>query len=61
MSRTGRPPKVKGGLNNVLYVRIDDILLKKIEIYVKCEMDKNPGRVISKADVVRELLTKILS
>ena len=44
------------GLDKVLFVRADQELLDKLEELRKRRNDKNPGMVISRADVARSIL-----
>lgn len=54
--KRGAPPKVAGGLSKVLYVRANDDLLDALDALVEKERESRPGRVISRADVARDLL-----
>lgn len=58
MSR-GRPPqKAPGGLTHVLFVRVDQTMLDALDKVRDVESQEHPGRVVSRADVVRELLSR---
>jgi len=52
----GAPPKVPGGLHQVLFVRVDEPLMVALDAYVKSEEGKVTGRRLTRADAVRELL-----
>lgn len=54
--RRGAPRKVESGLNRVLYVRADEGLLEALDQVARTEQAAHPGRVVSRADVARELL-----
>ena len=55
-TRGGAPRKAPGGLQKVLYVRVAPELLEALDGLVAKEAKRHPGRVVSRADVARELL-----
>ena len=54
--RKGAPPKVAGGLSKVLYIRASKDLLDALDGLVEKERETRPGRVISRADIARDIL-----
>lgn len=56
----GRPPKTKGGMTAVLFVRTDRWLLDELDAVAADRMAEHPGSLVSRSDVARELLTKAL-
>jgi hypothetical protein len=52
----GTPRKSPTGLDKVLFVRADKRLLDKLEKEWERRCERNPGMVISKADVARSLI-----
>lgn len=49
----GRPSR---GLTEVLYIRVSKELIDRLDARVREERKLRPGQVISRADIVRELL-----
>lgn len=49
----GRPSR---GLTEVLYTRVSKDLIERLDARVREERKLRPGQVISRADIVRELL-----
>ena len=56
--RKGAPPKVPGGFSKVLYIRANEDLLSALDAIAARERQEHPGRVISRADIAREMLYK---
>ena len=54
--RRGAPPKVGGGVNRGVFVRVDDALVKLLDERVQSYRSSQRGRATSRADVIRELL-----
>lgn len=54
--RRGAPPKVGGGVNRGIYVRLDEALVKLLDERVRLNQSSQRGYAISRADVIRELL-----
>ena len=54
------PQKAPGGLDRVIYVRAGDDLVQALDAAVKRERARHPGRTISRADVAREALYRVL-
>ena len=57
MRRRGRPTL---GLTKVLFIRCNRALIEALDRLLAKTRTANPGRVISRADLVRELLYKYL-
>lgn len=49
----GRPSE---GLSSVLFLRCSSDLIERLDSAVERARKKNPGRVVSRADIVREVL-----
>ena len=60
-AKAGRPPTVEGGLSQVLYVRVAPELLEQIDERAAKERAARKGRVVSRADMIRELLNLALT
>lgn len=54
--KLGAPQKVPGGLREVLFVRTNRELLSGLDKLVECERQAHPGRTITRADIVRDIL-----
>ena len=52
----GAPAKSPGGLKKVLFVRTNQGLIDKLDAQLERQQEKNPGMVLSRADVARTLL-----
>lgn len=48
--------KAPEGLTKVLFVRISDDLLAKLDAFIAKQRKKNPGRSITRSDAVREMI-----
>jgi predicted ATP-dependent serine protease len=57
----GRPPKSEGGLNEVLFVRTSRTLLDELDALVREEKQERPYRVVTRADIARELLHEAIA
>jgi len=49
------------GLDHVLFVRADSDLIARIDAYATEQKKAHPGRTVSRADAVRELLHAALA
>lgn len=57
-NRGGARTKAPGGLTKVLYVRVDQSLLDKLE-HLRSERSAKTGTLLSTADIVRWLLVRV--
>lgn len=61
-SRRGGPStKAPGGLTEVLFIRIRGDLLTELDVLVERMRARHQGRVISRSDLVRELLYRAVT
>jgi hypothetical protein len=51
----------RGGLEHVLFVRADADLVARLDAYAEEQKKAHPGRAVSRADAVRELLYTALA
>lgn len=58
--KPGRRPMVQGGLTEVLFVRSSKKLIRALDRRLESESARNPGRTLSRADIVREILYQAL-
>ena len=55
--RTGRPPKFEAGTVSVLYVRVPNDMLEALDRIVEKRQQERTEIFVSRADVVRDLLS----
>jgi hypothetical protein len=59
--RRGAPPKFGDGLDKVLYIRVNDDLLRDLDRLTEQARCERRGRAISRADVAREILYRAVA
>ena len=59
-TKRGAPRKVQGRLTQILFVRVSTWMIDQLDEILFQAQKNNPGSVISRADLVREMLEKAI-